>query len=68
MPAIFRLLQEKGNIEEKVMYNTYNCGLGMVLAVNAADAEKTMEAVRAAGEVPYLVGHCTAGEKGVDIC
>ena len=68
VPAIFRLLQEKGNIEEKVMYNTYNCGLGMVLAVNAADAEKTMEAVRAAGEVPYLVGHCTAGEKGVDIC
>ncbi|MCI8799985.1 phosphoribosylformylglycinamidine cyclo-ligase [Acetatifactor muris] len=68
VPAIFRLLQEKGNIEEKVMYNTYNCGLGMVLAVDAADAERTMEAVRAAGEVPYLVGHCTAGEKGVDIC
>lgn len=68
MPPIFRLLQEKGNIEEKVMYNTYNCGLGMVLAVDAADAEKTMEAARAAGEVPYLAGYCKAGEKGVDIC
>ena len=68
MPPIFRLLQEKGNIEEKVMYNTYNCGLGMVLAVDAADAEKTMEAARAAGEMPYLAGYCKAGEKGVDIC
>ncbi|MCI9144421.1 MAG: phosphoribosylformylglycinamidine cyclo-ligase [Lachnospiraceae bacterium] len=68
MLPIFRLLQEKGNIEEKVMYNTYNCGLGMVLAVDAADAEKTMEAARAAGEMPYLAGYCKAGEKGVDIC
>ncbi len=68
VPAIFRLLQEKGSVEEHVMYNTYNMGLGMVLAVAQEDAEKTMEALRAAGEVPFRIGHCEAGEKGVDIC
>ncbi len=68
VPPIFRLLQERGNIEEKVMYNTYNMGLGMVLAVDPADVERTMEAVRAAGEAAYLVGNCVSGEKGVDLC
>ena len=68
IPAVFKLLQERGNIEEKVMYNTYNMGLGMVLAVAPEDAERTMEAVRAAGETPYRVGRCAAGEKGVDLC
>lgn len=68
VPPIFRLLQKKGNIEEHVMYNTYNMGLGMVLAVSPEDADITMEAIRKAGEVPYVVGSCKAGEKGVDIC
>ena len=68
VPAIFRLLQKTGNIEEDMMYNTYNMGLGMVLAVDPADVEKTMEAVKAAGEKPYIVGHCEAGEKGVTLC
>lgn len=68
LPAIFRLLQEKGGIEEHVMYNTFNCGLGMVLAVDSAHAEKTLEALRAAGETAYLAGCCRAGERGVDIC
>ncbi|HBA48652.1 MAG TPA: phosphoribosylformylglycinamidine cyclo-ligase [Lachnospiraceae bacterium] len=68
VPPIFRLLQEKGNIEEHVMYNTYNMGLGMVLAVSPEDADITVEAIRRAGEVPYVVGSCKAGEKGVDIC
>ena len=68
MPPIFRLLQKKGDIEEHVMYNTYNMGLGMVLAVSPEDADITMEAIRKAGEAPYRVGICMAGEKGVDIC
>ena len=68
VPPIFRLLQKKGDIEEHVMYNTYNMGLGMVLAVSPEDADITLEAVRKAGEVPYVVGSCKAGEKGVDIC
>ena len=68
IPPIFKLLQKKGQIEEKMMYNTYNMGLGMVLAVDAADVNATMEAVRAAGEIPYVVGKCVAGEKGVELC
>lgn len=68
IPAIFKLLQSKGGIEEKMMYNTYNMGLGMVLAVDPADVDKTMEAIRAAGETPYIVGKCKAGEKGVELC
>lgn len=68
VPPIFGLLQKKGDIEEHVMYNTYNMGLGMVLAVSPEDADITMEAIRKAGEVPYAVGVCRAGEKGVDIC
>jgi len=68
VPPIFGLLQKKGNIEETMMYNTYNMGLGMVLAVDAQDVEKTLTALRAAGEMPYAVGSCIAGEKGVDLC
>ena len=68
MPPVFKLLQEKGGIEEKMMYNTYNMGLGMVLAVNAADAEKTMEALKEAGEKAYIVGNVEAGDRGVRLC
>ena len=68
VPAIFRLLAKEGNIEEKMMYNTYNMGIGMVLAVDAADADKAMEAARAAGETPYVIGRIEAGEKGVELC
>ena len=68
IPAIFRLLAKKGNIEEKMMYNTYNMGIGMVLAVDPADADKAMEAARAAGGTPYVIGRIEAGEKGVELC
>ena len=65
---IFKLLAEKGNIDEHMMYNTYNMGLGMILAVDPADVDKTMEAIKAAGDTPYIVGHMEAGEKGVTLC
>jgi len=68
VPAIFRLIQSKGGIAEEMMYNTYNMGLGMVLAVDAGDAGRTLEAVRAAGETAYIVGQCETGERGVTIC
>lgn len=64
---IFKLLQKTGNLEEKMMYNTYNMGLGMVLAVEKEDADKVMEAVRAAGETPYRIGEIISGEKGVTL-
>ncbi len=68
IPPIFNLLQKKGDIAEQMMYNTYNMGLGMVLAVDAADAEAAVKALQAAGEQAYIVGRCEAGEKGVDLC
>ena len=68
VPAIFKLMAEKGQVEEKMMYNTYNMGLGMVLAVDPADVDKTMEAIKAAGDTPYIVGEIKDGEKGVTLC
>lgn len=68
VPPVFRLLQQKGQIEEKMMYNTYNMGIGMVLAVDPEDVDKTMEAIKAAGEEPYVIGNVEAGEKGVKLC
>ncbi len=68
VPAIFRLLQEKGGIADQMMYNTYNMGIGMLLAVDAADADKTVAAIEAADERAWIAGTCVAGEKGVTLC
>ena len=68
IPPIFTLMAKKGNIEEHMMYNTYNMGLGMIVAVDPADVDKTMEARKAAGDTPYVVGTIEAGEKGVTLC
>ena len=67
VPAIFKLMAKTGNIEEQMMYNTYNMGIGMMLAVDAADADKTVAALQAAGEEAFVVGHVEAGEKGVTL-
>lgn len=68
IPPIFTMLAREGGIEEQMMYNTYNMGLGMIVAVDPADVEKTMEAIKAAGEAPYIVGQVEDGEKGVTVC
>ncbi|MBO4310449.1 MAG: phosphoribosylformylglycinamidine cyclo-ligase [Lachnospiraceae bacterium] len=68
VPPIFGLIQKEGQIAEEMMYNTFNMGLGMVIAVDPADADKTMQAIIAAGEEPYIVGKCVNGEKGVELC
>ena len=68
VPPIFKLMAKTGNIDEQMMYNTYNMGLGMIVAVDAADVDKTMEAIKAAGETPYVVGKIEEGEKGVTLC
>ncbi|MBQ5376010.1 MAG: phosphoribosylformylglycinamidine cyclo-ligase [Lachnospiraceae bacterium] len=65
---IFKLLQEKGQITDQMMFNTYNMGLGMILAVDPADVDKTIAAAKAAGETVYVVGEITEGEKGVTLC
>ena len=68
VPPIFHLLAKKGQIEEKMMYNTYNMGLGMILAVKPEDVERAMEAIKAAGEAPYVVGSIEKGQKDVVLC
>lgn len=68
VPAIFKMMAREGNVEEKMMYNTYNMGIGMVVAVNSADVAKTLEAVEAAGETAYVIGKVEDGEKGVTLC
>jgi len=68
VPPIFRLMQKKGEVEEQQMYNTFNMGLGMVLAVDPQDADKTIAAIEAAGEKAFVVGSCISGKKGVDLC
>ena len=65
---IFKLLQKTGNIEEHMMYNTFNMGIGMVLALDPADAEKAVAALTAAGEKAYVIGEVISGEKGVELC
>ena len=68
VPAIFKMMAREGQVEEHMMYNTYNMGIVMILAVDPADVEKTMEAMRAAGDTPYVIGEIKDGEKGVTLC
>lgn len=68
VPPVFRLLADKGQIGERMMYNTFNMGLGMILAVAPSEADRAMEAIRMAGEAPYGVGFVKKGEKRVVLC
>ena len=68
IPPIFTKLAKEGNVDEHAMYNTYNMGIGMIVAVDPADVDKTMEAIKATGDKPYVIGHIEAGEKGVTLC
>lgn len=67
VPPIFRLMAEKGQVAEQMMYNTYNMGIGMIIAVNPEDVDTAMKAVRAAGESPYVIGHIETGPKCVQL-
>ena len=68
VPAIFKLLAKEGDIAEEMMYNTYNMGIGMIVAVDAADVEKARAAIKAAGDTTYVIGEIEDGEKGVTLC
>lgn len=68
IPPIFSMMACEGNVSEEVMYNTYNMGIGMMVAVDPTDVETAMEAIRAAGDTPYVIGKITDGEKGVTLC
>lgn len=68
VPAIFGMLQKEGDIAEQMMYNTFNMGIGMVVAVDEKDVSKAQAAIEAAGETSWVIGHIEAGEKGVTLC
>ncbi|MGN6712124.1 phosphoribosylformylglycinamidine cyclo-ligase, partial [Anaerocolumna jejuensis] len=68
VPPIFSMLAKDGSIEEKVMYNTYNMGIGMLLAVDKEDTDKAFSLLKEAGETPYIVGEVREGDKGVTVC
>ncbi len=68
IPPIFHMLSKDGDIEEQVMYNTYNMGLGMLIAVDSKEADQAVQLIRAAGEKAYIVGEAVAGTKGVSLC
>ena len=67
IPPIFGMLAKDGNVSEEAMYNTYNMGVGMVTAVDKADVDGAVAAIRSAGEVPYIIGEIVEGEKGITI-
>ena len=68
VPAIFKMLAREGQVEEEMMYNTYNMGIGMMVCVDPADVDKAMGAIKAAGDTPYVIGKIIDGEKGVTLC
>ena len=67
IPAIFKLLSKTGDIKEEMMYNTFNMGLGMVIAVDKYDVSKTLEALKALGESAYEIGYIEKGTKGIEL-
>ena len=64
---IFSLIQKAGNIPARDMYNTFNMGIGMILAVPAAQAQAALDALAAAGETAYQIGSVVSGEAGVEL-
>ncbi len=68
IPPIFDMLREDGNIKEEIMYNTYNMGIGMIVAIDKEQVDKAMNLINLAGESPYILGEIRAGEKGVTVC
>lgn len=68
LPPIFSLMQSEGKLEEHMMYNTYNMGLGMVLATDSADADAAARAIESAGEKAYIIGETISSDAGVELC
>ena len=68
VPAIFKLMQKTGNISDEMMYNTYNMGIGMIVAVDKADVDKTLNALKEVGEKAFIIGDVKDGETGIELC
>lgn len=68
VPAIFKMIAKNGQVEEKMMYNTFNMGIGMVIAIDPADQDAAIKAIKETGDTPYIIGECVSGDKGVTLC
>lgn len=67
IPPIFDMLAKDGDIAKEMMYNTYNMGVGMMLAVDAKDADKTVELINKSGQKGFIIGEIVEGDKGVTL-
>ncbi len=67
IPAIFKLIQKEGNIPERDMYNTFNMGIGMAIIVSPENVEKTLDILKAEGEMAYEIGEVVEGNKEINI-
>lgn len=67
IPPIFQMLAKDGNVAEEAMYNTYNMGIGMVTAVDKKEVDTVVQAIRGAGETPYVIGEVVAGDRGITL-
>ena len=69
LPPIFEWLREKGNVDAHEMYKTFNCGVGLVLCIDADNSDKTLSYLKNIGEDAWVIGQITADEKinGVQI-
>ena len=67
IPAIFKLMAKTGDIKEEMMYNTFNMGLGIVIAVDKSNVSKTLEALKSSGESAYEIGYIEKGTKGIEL-
>lgn len=68
VPPIFRLIAERGEVEEDMMYRTFNMGIGMVIGVDATQADDALKILKAAGQPAYIIGEAVKGETGVTLC
>ena len=67
IPPIFGMLAQDGGVDEQSMFNTYNMGVGMMIAVDKTQVDSAVEAIRKAGEIPYVMGEIRSGDKGVTL-
>lgn len=67
LPEVFKWLQQQGNIDSQEMYRTFNCGIGMVVVVNAEDADTTIEILNKAGEEAFKLGEITSSNGAADV-
>ncbi|MBY4677904.1 phosphoribosylformylglycinamidine cyclo-ligase [Marinobacterium arenosum] len=64
MPAVFNWLQQQGNVEAREMYRTFNCGVGMVIAIPATEADNALKLLQDAGENAWVIGQIEAAAEG----